>query len=74
MCYLIAKHIDDVGCVALKTTHDEHLSKLKRTIEAIVGYEKIQLVVISRPSAYVEYEPYHFVSTAEEFKQLVLTM
>ena len=57
MCYLIAKHIDDVGCVALKTTHGEHLSKLKRAIEAIV-----------------EYEPYHFVSTAEEFKQLVLTM
>ena len=27
----------------------------------------IQLVTISRPSAYGEYEPYHFVDTEEEF-------
>ncbi len=44
MCYLIAKNIDDVGCVALRTTHGKHLSEFKRGIEAKVGYEKIQLV------------------------------
>lgn len=32
-----------------------------------MGYEKIQLVTISRPSAYGEYEPYHFVESKEEF-------
>lgn len=32
MCYLIAKNIDDVGCVALKTTHGKHLSEFKRSI------------------------------------------
>ena len=37
MCYLIAKHIDAVGCVALKTTHGEHLSKFKRTLEEQIG-------------------------------------
>ena len=26
MCYLVAKNIDEVGCVALKTTHGKHLS------------------------------------------------
>ena len=29
MCYLMAKNIDDVGCVALRTTHDKHLSEFK---------------------------------------------
>ena len=67
MCYLIAKNIDDVGCVALRTTHGKHLSEFKRMIEQKVGYEKIQLVTISRPSAYGEYEPYHFVDSKEEF-------
>lgn len=68
MCYLIAKNIDEVGCVALRTTHGKHLSELKRRIEQAVGYEKIQLVTISRPSAYGEYEPYNFVDTEEEFE------
>ena len=74
MCYLVAKHIDAVGCVALKTTHGEHLSKFKRNLEAQIGYDKIQLVTISRPSAYGEYEPYHFVSTKEEFEEQVVKM
>ena len=74
MCYLVAKHIDAVGCVALKTTHGEHLSRFKRMLEAQVGYEKIQLVTISRPSAYGEYEPYHFVYTKEEFMDAVEQM
>ena len=66
MCYLMAKNIDDVGCVALRTTQGKHLSEFKRSIEAKVGYEKIQLVTINRPSAYGEYELYHFVNTKEE--------
>lgn len=74
MCYLIAKHIDEVGCVALKTTHGRHLSELKRGIERKVGYEKIQLVIISRPSAYGEYEPYRFVETEAEFEKAVVNM
>lgn len=74
MCYLIAKHIDIDGCIALKITHGEQLSKFKRTIEAQVGYDKIQLVTISRPSAYGEYEPYHFVDSKEEFEKLVVSM
>ncbi len=73
MCYLIAKHIDKVGCIAMKTTHGPHLSQFKRQLEAEVGYEKIQFVTISRPSAYGEYEPYNFVSTKEEFAEFVLT-
>lgn len=74
MCYLIAKNIDAVGCVALRTTHGKHLSEFKRMIEKRVGYEKIQLVTISRPSAYGEYEPYYFVETEAEFEKAVVNM
>ena len=47
MCYLIAKNIDIVRCIALRTTHGKHLSEFKRKIEKSVGCEKIQLVTIS---------------------------
>lgn len=67
MCYVIAKHKDKVGSFALKTTHGEGLVRLKTSILNRVGYENVQLVTISRPSAYGEYEPYTFVSTEQEF-------
>jgi len=34
-----------------------------------VGVENIQLVTVSRPSAYGEYEPYRFVDTEQEFEE-----
>ena len=74
MCYLLAKNIEDVGCLALKTTHGKHLSEFKRKVESRVGYDKIQLVTISRPSAYGEYEPYQFVDSEEEFEKMVVSM
>ncbi len=74
MCYLIAKDIDAVGCVALRTTHGKHLSEFKKKLIDKIGYDRIQLITISRPSAYGEYEPYNFVETKEEFEQIVSTM
>lgn len=70
----MAKHIDDVGSIALKTTHGEHLSKFKQKLLQEVGYDKIQLITISRPSAYGEYEPYKFVSDENEFEKCVISM
>lgn len=74
MCYLIAKDIDSVGCVALRTVHGKHLSEYKRELIKKIGYDRIQLVTISRPSAYGEYEPYHFVDTEDEFTKAVSSM
>mgnify|MGYP003199314084 CR=1 FL=1 len=39
---------------------------MKRRIDAIFGHDRLQLVTITRPSAYGEYEPYTFVSSEEE--------
>lgn len=74
MCYLVAKNIESEGCVALRTTHGKHLSEFKRSIERKVGYDKIQLVTISIPSAYGEYEPYHIVDSEQEFECAVEQM
>ncbi len=67
MCYLVAKDRDAHGCFALKTTHGKHLVELKRELNKAVGYKGVQLVTISRPTAYGEYAPYHFVDTEQEF-------
>lgn len=74
MCYLIAKKFDNTGCLALQTTHGSHLVDFKEQLLQEIGYEQIQLVTISRPSAYGEYEPYHFVDTEQEFEQAVKSM
>ena len=71
---LVAKHIDKDGCIASKTMHGKHLSDFKRNIENKVRDEKVQLVTISRPFAYGEYEPYHFVDSEEEFEEAVVNM
>ena len=74
MCYLIAKKFGDLGCVALQTEHGPHLVDFETRLMESVGYDKIQLVVISRPSAYGEYEPYNFVDTEQEFETVVKNM
>lgn len=44
MCYLIAKHIDEVGCIALKTIHGQHLSDFKIRIEKKLDMKKYSLL------------------------------
>ena len=52
------------GYFALKTTHGKHLVELKRELNKAVGYKGVQLVTISRPTAYGEYAPYHLSAYA----------
>lgn len=74
MCYLVAKKFNEVGCVAYKTIQGERLADFKEQLLGKVGYDNIQLVTISRPSAYGEYEPYHFVENEKDFEEAVLEM
>lgn len=57
MCYLIAKKFNDIGCLALQTSHGQHLVEFKRKLIAEIGTDRAQLVTIDRSSAYGEYEP-----------------
>lgn len=74
MCYLVAKDTERHGCYALKTTHGKELVELKRMLNREVGTAGIQLVTISRPTAYGEYAPYSFAQDTEDFVNLVLGM
>ena len=69
MCYLVAKDWESHGCLAFKTTHGKHLVQLKRRLNRAVGYKGVQIVAISRPTAYGEYVPYQFVDTEQEFEK-----
>ena len=74
MCYLVAKDRYAHGCIALKTTHGKHLVEMKRALNAAVGDKGVQLVTISRPTAYGEYAAYRFAKTEQEFNALVRAM
>ena len=45
--------------------------ELKRRLNKVVGYKGIELITISRPTAYGEYAPYQFVDTEQEFEEIV---
>jgi len=74
MCYLVAKDKNRHGCYALKMMHGKQLSELKRRLNEAVAAKGIQLVTISRPTAYGEYAPYSFAENEQEFEKLVVSM
>lgn len=68
MCYLVAKRMNKTGCIALQTEPGEEMAKFADRIQERLGYD-IEIITISRPTAYSEYEPYHFVKSYEEFSK-----
>ena len=68
MCYLSAKRMNKTGCVALQTEPGEEMAKFADEIQERLGYD-IEIITISRPTAYGKYEPYHFVNSYEEFEK-----
>lgn len=63
-----------MGCLALQTVHGRRLADFKKKLISEIGTERIQLVTISRPSAYGEYEPYQFVDSEQEFERGVKSL
>ncbi len=74
MCYILAKDVNKHGCVAFKTRIGSELVKLSNELDQMVTGKGIQIVVISRPTAYGEYAPYSFVNTKEELIDYVSKM
>lgn len=68
MCYLIAKRMNKSGCIALQTEPGEELARFADEIQERLGYD-IEIITISRPTAYGEYEPYRFVHSYDEFEK-----
>mgnify|MGYP001103092667 CR=1 FL=1 len=74
MCYLIAKKFDGKGCIAVKARHGKILADFTEKLQKKVEQNGVQLVTISRPSAYGEYEPYEIIENSEKFQERVLTL
>lgn len=60
--------MNKTGCIALQTEPGEEMAKFADRIQERLGYD-IEIITISRPTAYGEYEPYHFVKSYEEFSK-----
>lgn len=56
------------GCIALQTEPGEEMAQFADEIQERLGYD-VEIITISRPTAYGEYEPYHFVHCHEEFEK-----
>ncbi len=74
MIYLVAKNKRQRGCYAYKTVSGKHISLIKRSLHKEVGAKGVQIVTISRPSAYGEYAPYSFVHSENEFVEKARTL
>lgn len=68
MCYVIAKRFKQSGCIAMRAKRGKELADFTFDLQEKLG-DDIQIVAITRPTAYGEYEPYHFVHSFEEFSQ-----
>ena len=74
MCYLVAKKFKNEGSIAWKTKHGKELAAFSRYLNSFALPGNIEIVTISCPSAYGEYEPYTIVHSKEEFEKAVRSM
>ena len=74
MCYVIAKNAYKEGSVAFQTEHGPELVALKRKTGELVDESQIQLVTVSRLSAFEEYEPYTIVKSEDEFIKAAMAL
>lgn len=71
MCYLIAKNNQGGSSLVLPMTHGKELAKFKQEILSELPQDDVQLLTVSRPSAYTEYEPFCFLDTPEHFAKKI---
>lgn len=74
MCYLVAKKFENNGCIAVKTRHGKALADYTENLQKQIGLNVVQLVTISRPSAYGKYEPYEIIASKKEFQKCILEL
>ena len=76
MCYLIVRDCNEKGCYAYKTEFGDELADYSEYLENefIKDNLDIELVALTRPSAYGEYEPYKIVDTKDEFTEKVKSL
>ena len=71
---MIVKYINRQGCIAYKTRLGKGLADLTKELNNLAHRKGIQIVTISRPTAYGEYAPYSFVDDVDSLKKAVIAM
>lgn len=74
MCYIVAVNPNKEGCFAIRQKTQDSLLGFWDKLNQLVGQKPIEIIVISRPSAYGEYAPYRMVEGEDEFIQKVKEM
>ena len=74
MCYLIAKKLDERGCVAVETKRGKELAALVTYLGRETMGKGIQILTVTNKDVYGEYKPYHMVDTEKDFIKKVLEM
>lgn len=74
MRYLVAKKFNSIGSCLLQINSGKPLIDFYDKIERMIGDKEIQIVVISNPLAFGEYEPYTICNSEEEFEEKVRDM
>jgi hypothetical protein len=74
MCFVVARRIDKTSySLAFPTQIGVELVNLKKLLYELVG-ANIELITISKPSAYGEYAPYKIIEDKDEFIEAVIKM
>lgn len=64
MSFLVIRNSNKDISIAYKVKHGYPLLETKSIIQRI--YPEVELITISRPSAYAEYEPYVFINNIKD--------
>ncbi len=72
--YLLARQLNQQGCIAYETHHGKHLVSLMKKLNKAAAAHGVELLTISRPLAYGEYAPYTIADDEDSFCSMVLKL
>lgn len=68
--YIVVKDFVKEGCLALEVDNSLLIDSIDTFVEE--KNKKLEVVLLSKPSVFMEYAPYEFVDSVEEMKERIL--
>jgi hypothetical protein len=70
--FIIAKVFGRAGCLVTELKDNNQLGDVVNYLEERIQSDKIQIVTLTNPDAYGEYQPYFAIETVDAFIDFVL--
>ena len=67
MGYIVVKDFNKQGCICFGTDNKGLYCSLPTMLEDAVDTKRVQVICLSNPSMYGEYEPYRFIDDLGDF-------